>query len=173
MTTLGDDDVGKALRWLDELHVHRPHRRYVLLDHRVERAATLGYVAAESTNKANVIGSIDEDFDVHLFKQTRLSKNQNTFDNDNRFRRDWRGVGQARVRAKIVDGKLDRLACVQLLQMIDKELVINGIRMIEVCRVAIIQRHVLQIAIIKILLNEYDFVRAHRLENSIRDGSFP
>src|SRR5207244_12304742 len=102
-----------------------------------------------------------------------LSKNQNTFDDDNRFRRDWRGVGQARVRAKIVDGKLDRLACVQLLQMIDQELVINGIRMIEVGRVAIIQRHVLQIAIIKILLNESDFVRGNRLKNSITDASFP
>src|SRR5207253_10755892 len=122
MTTLWDDDVGKALRWLDELHVHRPHRGHVLLDHRVECAATLGYVATESTNKANVIGSIDEHFDIHLFQQTRLGKNQNTFDDDNRFRRDWRGVGQARVRAKIVDGKLDRLARGQLLQMIDKEL---------------------------------------------------
>jgi hypothetical protein len=44
--------------------------------------------------------------------------------------------------------------------------------MIEVGRIPIVQRHVLEIAIVKILLDENDFVGADRLEDAIRDRRF-
>src|ERR1051326_8264810 len=53
--------------------------------------------------------------------------------------------------------------------MIYQQVVIYCIRMIEVRRVPIIERHVLQVAIVKILLNEDDFIGTHRFENSICD----
>src|SRR5260370_37825019 len=44
--------------------------------------------------------------------------------------------------------------------MVGQQLVIDGVRMIEIRRVAIVQRHVLKIAIVQILLDENDFVSA-------------
>ena len=73
--------------------------------------------------------------------------------------------------AKIIDRKFDRFVRVQTLEMIYQEIVIKRVRMIEVRRVPIIQRHVFQIAIIDVLLNEDDFVGAHRFQNAIGDRS--
>src|SRR4029077_16754801 len=120
-------------------------------------------------NETYIVGSIYKDFDVHLLEQTGLGKNQDAFDDY-----DWLGlnrssVGQPRMGAKIVDGKFDRFTSVQLLKMIDQQLLVDRIRMIEVRRIPIVQRHVLEIAIVKILLDENHFVRADRLQDAIRD----
>ena len=148
MTTFGNNYVGEPLRWFDELHVHRAHRGEILLDYRVERAAALGDVPLQAANEAHVVRRVDENFDVHLFEQARLGKNQNPFDDHNRFWFDGSSRGQPRVRAKVVYGKLNRLARAQFLQMVGQQLVIDGVRMIEVRHVPIVQRHVLKIAIV-------------------------
>ena len=74
--------------------------------------------------------------------------------------------------AKIVDGKLDRFARVQFLQMIDQQFIVDRVRMVEVGRIPIVQRQVLEIAIVKILLDENYFVGADRLEDAIRDRRY-
>src|SRR5882762_3828984 len=71
------------------------------------------------------------------------------------------------MRTKIVDGKLDRLARLQPLQMINQQVVVDSVRMIEIRRIAIVERHVFKIAIVKILLDEDDLVSADRLQNPI------
>ena len=71
--------------------------------------------------------------------------------------------------AEIVNRKFDRFARIQTLEMIDQEIVIERVRMIEVRSIPIIQRHILQIAIIEVLLNKDDFVGAHRFQNAIGD----
>ena len=57
--------------------------------------------------------------------------------------------------------------------MIDQQIVIDRVGMIEVGRVAIIQRHVLQIAIVQVLLDENDFVGMDGFENAIGDRRLP
>jgi hypothetical protein len=52
--------------------MHWPHRGQVLLDHGFNGAAALRNVAAEAANETNVVGRIDEDFDVELFQQARI-----------------------------------------------------------------------------------------------------
>src|SRR2546425_1321545 len=88
MTTLGNYYVSKTLRRFDKLNVHRPHRGDVLLDYRINRTAALGEVALQAANEPNVIRRIHENFDIHLFEQTRLGKNQNAFYDHNRLRFD-------------------------------------------------------------------------------------
>ena len=44
-----------------------------------------------------------------------------------------------------------------------------GVRVIEVGGVTIIQRHVFQVAVVKILLDEDDFVGTNRFENPVRN----
>src|SRR5258705_7984487 len=50
----GDDEVGVALRGLDELQMHRAHARFVLSDYLVQRAAALGEIALQPPDEANV-----------------------------------------------------------------------------------------------------------------------
>jgi hypothetical protein len=53
--------------------------------------------------------------------------------------------------------------------MIHQQIVVDRVRMIEIGRIAIVERHILKIAIVKILLDEDDFVSADRLQNPISD----
>src|SRR4051812_4591660 len=142
MPTLRNNYVCKTLRRLDELHVHRPHRRDVLVDYRIKRAPALGDIAAQTADETKIVRRIDEDFDGHLLEQPWLGEYQNPLDDDDGFRRNAGRGRQARMRFEIVNWKLNRLAGVKLLQMIDEQFVIDGIRVIKVRRVAIIERHI-------------------------------
>src|SRR5689334_3572010 len=104
----------------------------ILLDHRIERASAFGDVATQAANETNVVGRVDENLDVHLFQQTRLGKDQNAFDDDDGLGIDTSGVGQTSVRAKIVNRQLNRLAGSQLLQVVNQQIVIEGVGMIKV-----------------------------------------
>ena len=53
--------------------------------------------------------------------------------------------------------------------MIDQQIIIERVRMIEVSRVPIVQRHVLEIAIVKVLLDEDYFVCTDRFQDAIGD----
>src|SRR5215831_3650362 len=168
MTTFRNDDVGETLRRLDELHMHGPHRGDVLVDYRIKRASALGNVPAQTANETQIVGRVDEDLYVHLLEQAGLRKDQNAFDDYDRLRLDAGRGGQPRVRFEIIDWQFDRLPGIQLLQMIDQQFVVDRVRVIEVRRVTIVERHVFQITIVKILLDEDDFIRAHRFQNAIR-----
>src|SRR6185503_12238776 len=63
------DDVRVALAGLDELEVHRLHRRQVLLDYFVERSSSIVGVALDATNQANVRIRVDEHLDVAQLSQ--------------------------------------------------------------------------------------------------------
>ena len=149
--------------------MHRPHRRSVLIDHRIKRPSALGDITPQPANETQIVRRIDENFYVHLLEQTRLGKNQNAFDDYDGLRLDARRRRQTRMRPEIVYRQLNRLACIQFLQVIDQQFVVNRVRVIEICRVAVVERHVFQIAVVKILLNEDDFIGAHRFEDPIRN----
>src|SRR2546421_3746523 len=57
--------------------------------------------------------------------------------------------------------------------MVHEQVVVERIRMIEVDCFAIIKRQVLQVAIIRVLLNERRFARTHGFKNAIRNRRFP
>ena len=69
---------------------------------------------------------------------------------------------------EIVNRKFNWFARIQLFQMIDQQLVIDRVRMIKVCRVTIIERHVHQIAVVQILLDKNNLVSPDRFEYPIR-----
>ena len=65
--------------------MHWPHRSQVLLDNRFNRAAPLRDVAAQTTDKTNVVGRINKDFYVQLFEQPWVGEDEYAFDNYNRL----------------------------------------------------------------------------------------
>ena len=76
------------------------------------------------------------------------------------------------MRAEIVNGQLYRLARIELLEMINQQIAVHRVGMIEIRRVAIIQRHIFKIAVIQILLDKNDFVSADGFQYAIGDRSF-
>src|SRR6266571_8496842 len=169
MPTFGNYYISKTLRRLDKLRMHRTDRRQVLLDHGVQGPPAFRNVSPQAPDETNVVGRVNEDFNVHLLEQSWFGEDQNSFDDYNRFRIDAGSVRQTRVRAKVVDRQFDRLTGPQFLQMINQQLVVYGVWVIKVGLITIIQRHVLEIPIVQILLNEKHFVRTHRRQYPIRD----
>src|SRR5688500_19874831 len=80
MATLGNDYVRFALGGFNKLHMHGAHSCEVLFDHRLHRASALRDVSPQPPNETNVVGSIDKDFNIHLFQQPCVGKDQNSFD---------------------------------------------------------------------------------------------
>jgi len=68
MATFRNDNVRVPFRRLDKLHVHRPHRRHVLLDHRFNRAPALIQVASQTANETNIVRRVDEHLNIHLLE---------------------------------------------------------------------------------------------------------
>src|SRR6266700_7227768 len=169
MSTFGNDYISKTFRRLDKLRVHRTDRRQILLDNGIQRPPAFRNITPQAPDETNIVGRINEDLNVHLLEQPWFGEDQNSFDDYNRFRIDAGSVGQTRVRAKVVDRQFDRLAGPQFLQVINQQLVVESIGMIKVGLITIIQRHVLEIPVVQILLNEKHLVRAHRRKYAIRD----
>src|SRR6185369_9894989 len=86
LAALGDDEVGPALGRLDELQMHRPHRRVILLAHRLKGAPALLDVAANSAKYAEVRVGVDEDLDVEQGSHASLDEHQDALDDDDACR---------------------------------------------------------------------------------------
>src|SRR4030095_9451102 len=108
MTAFRNNHVSISFRRLNKLHMHRPHGPNVLLDHRIDSATSLSQVSLQPTDKANVIRSVYEDFDIHQFEQPRLGKDQNAFhDNDGFWCYSSRLV-ESSVRLEVINWQLHR-----------------------------------------------------------------
>jgi len=64
LAALRDDQVGPALRRLDELQVHRPHALVVLLAHRLKAAPAVLDVATHPPQHPDIGVGVDEQLDV-------------------------------------------------------------------------------------------------------------
>src|SRR5687767_4533493 len=167
MTTFRDNNVCITFRWLDELHVHRPHRRDVLFDYGLHRPTTLGNIAAKSPDKSNVVGSIYEYFDVQLFKQTRVSKNQDTFHDHFGFWLDAACLVHSSVRLEIAERQVNRFTCLEFSNVMNQQLVIESVRVIKISDLAIVEREVLDVTVVRVLLNEDHFAGTNRFQNAV------
>jgi hypothetical protein len=107
---LRDDHVGVALGWLDELHVHGPHRRQVLVDYGFNGSSPFADVPAEAPNEAQIRVRVDEDFDVHEFAQRLVFEDENAFQNYRSGRIQADSRRGSLVLRKIVHGAIDGLS---------------------------------------------------------------
>ena len=64
MSTARHDDVCVTFARLDELEMHRLHRREILFEDFLERTPTLHEISTQPTNEADVRIRIHEHFDV-------------------------------------------------------------------------------------------------------------
>jgi len=100
LAPLGNDDVGPALRRLDELEMHRAHRLEILAQHVLDGAAALGHVAAEPPDQPDVGVGVDVDLEVEQVAQRRLDEDQDPSSKDDGLRLDAAGALGAPVATK-------------------------------------------------------------------------
>src|SRR6185369_3709706 len=167
MTTFRNDYICMTFRRLDKLHVHGPNSLHVLFDNRFYSAAALGDVAPQAANEANVVRSVDKNLDIHLLQQSCIDKDENPFNDHDRFRFDGTRFVQTRVSLEVVERQLNRLACFQTSHMIDEQFVVERVRMIEICHATEIERHIGEVAVVGVLLDENYFTGADRFKNAI------
>ena len=60
----GNNQIGVAFRRLDKLEVHRAHGGVILRDDGFDRATAFDNIALKPSNKSNIVGSINENFDI-------------------------------------------------------------------------------------------------------------
>src|SRR6266496_2591321 len=156
MPAFRNDYVCITFRGFDKLHMHRSDRSQILLDYRFHGASSFGNVPTQAANESDVVRSIDENFNIHLFEQTRLGKDENTFDDHNRFWLNAPRLVKPAISLEIVKRKVDSFACLQFANVVDQQIIVEGIRMIEVGDSMVIQRQIFQITVVGILLNEND-----------------
>ena len=77
------------------------------------------------------------------------------------------------MRLKIIKRHLDRQSLLQTQQMINKHVAVERVRMIEICLLTLVERHIGKIAVIRILLDKHHFSRTDRFDNSSGYRRFP
>jgi hypothetical protein len=124
---LGDDEVGGALRGLDELQVHGADGLVVLLADRLEGAAAVLDVPADPAQDADVGVGVDEELDVEALADGRLERSTRMPSTTTT------GVGiEARLGGsrwwpcEVVDGDVDRSPGAQGVEVLDEELVVEA-----------------------------------------------
>ena len=131
---LGHDQVGVALRRLDELEVHRAHRVEVLALHGLEAAPALVDVPLQAPQDAHVGVGVDEELDVHQPPQRLLGQHQDPLQDHDRARLQRVGQHAPRV-ARVVVGEVgDRPAGAQVAQVLHQERGVEGVRVVVVDR---------------------------------------
>ena len=152
----GNDDISVALGGLDEVTMHRLHRREVLLEYRVHITSALLDITHEAASQAYVIIRIDEDLDVHQFAQLLVLKDQDTIEDQDLSGLDAYRLGQAVVVGEGVDGALDTLPLLELADMLDHHIRIEGVRVVVVELGALLETEIIVRLVVEVVTERRD-----------------
>jgi hypothetical protein len=134
--------------------VHRPDRGVVLIAHRGEAAAALLEVAADAAHQPDVGVGVDEDLDVELIADRGLDEDQDALDQNQRRRLDVAGLGPAGVGDEVVDRHVDRVAGLELGQVLGEERAVEGRRMVVVDLGAGGRRQVALVLVVRVMIDD-------------------
>src|SRR5512140_913134 len=89
LRAFGNDNVGITLRRFYKLEMHRPDRAHVLVHRMFVRAPAFGVVALQTAYQAHIVRCIHKDTHIEQVQNTRLRKDQYSFDYYHRPRLDY------------------------------------------------------------------------------------
>src|SRR5579883_2459763 len=170
---LGDDEVGEPFRGLAERLVHGSNRGEVLLDHGVDRPATLRRVAAEPAYEAHVGVGVDEDPYVAQVADLRHGEDEDPLEDHDLRRVDRDVVVGPRVLGVVVDRTPDRFPLAEPADVLDEELLVEGVRMVVVDLAALVEGEVAPVAVVGVLDEDLDPLRAPMRGERLGDGRLP
>src|ERR1041385_6054064 len=149
----GDDDVGETLAGLHELEVHRAHAVLVLAKDGVHRAPALEDVAPQPADEPDVRVGIHEQLDVHQRPQLGVVVDEDALEHDHQVIADVPRLRGALVLPVVVDRLVDGVALEQLAQVLAQQVVVEGVRVVEVPRLAVAERDLFQVLVITVLVD--------------------
>lgn len=152
----GNDDISVALGGLDEVTMHGLHRREVLLEHRVHITSALLDITYKAASQAHVIIGINEDLDVHQFAQLLILKDQDTIEDEDLRGLDTYRLGQAVVVGEGVDGALDTLPLLELADMLDHHIRVEGVRVVIVELGALLETEIIVRLVVEVVAERRD-----------------
>ena len=156
----------------DELVVHWPNRRSVLLNDRLDCPAALLRVAQNSPQDSLVCRSVDEDLQINQLGDFGDRQNQNSIQQDNLPGRNEDDLRRAPVPRKIVNRPLNLQAGYQISQVLDKQTVVECIRMIPVLLPRDHRRHLLPIEIVRIVIEQAHLAAETAFQQRVDHGRF-
>ena len=131
-TTLGDDEVCIHLCWFDETVMPRPHNLEVLLDHGIDCPSPLLDIPLQPANEADIVWCIYIELEVYDVPDPWVAVDHDALENDELLRMNVYRLRRTPVVNKIVLRHLDRVHVFQGSKLLEEEVIVKGIRMIEV-----------------------------------------
>ena len=169
MPAFGDNNIGIALRRLDEHLVHGLDRGQILRDDRLQVAAAVAHVAHDAPQDAHIGVRIDKELDVQPLAQLRLGKDEDALDDDDLGRADRGRLGRAVVHRVVVDRAFHRLPGAQRVEMLHEQLRVERIRVVVVELFALGEGNVV-VPLVIIVVVQHAHIAAEFVENAPRDG---
>ena len=152
--------------------MHGTHGREVLLYNRFCAASPRVNIPLQPADKTNICIAINKNLKVHQAAHPGVKENKNSFDNDHGQRIDANRLSFAGVHNKIIDGPIDTFSGAQPLQVAQHQSAVIRIRVIEINPLPLIQRQILQVAIVGILLQIDGVGLANGRDYLLRYGGF-
>lgn len=156
-STLGNDEVGMALRRLDIHLVHRLEDVLIAVDHHLGSPAALHTVAGNDADQAVIGIGIDKHFDVHHLPQRRVVEDEDTL-----YYHHIAGLDAYRLlltcAGKIaIGGHLDGMALAEEPEMLGQEAPFYGGRLVEVDFASLLGGYMAGILIVGVLRDDGHF----------------
>ena len=166
---LGDDHVRAALGGLHEGLVHGLDGAQVLIDDALETPAAIPHIAHDAAQDAHVRVRVHKDLDIHLVAELAVFIDQDALDDDDAGRLDGNGLLRAVMDGVVVDRALDALARLELLEMLDKHVRVEGIRVVVVEQGPLLIGHVVMGLVIIVVVDHRDLA-PKALDQALGDG---
>src|SRR5699024_9815670 len=135
---LGNDDIGVAFGGFDVEFVHRLDRVQVLVLDRLQGPPAVDDIAFDPSQQAHIGVGVDEELDVEQSADPRLGEDEDALDDDHPGGFDQGRCVAAVVDREVVDGAFDRSAGPQRGEVVDEEIVVEGVEVVVVDLLALL-----------------------------------
>ncbi len=166
----GDYNIGEFLGGLNELLVHWLQSGLVSIQYLFQIAASRGDVAFQAAYQPFIAIGVHEYFYVEQFTDIWIRQYQNSLNNDNLFWECGDCFPRSVVLHKGIDGLFKGISVSKFLQMVHKQIKINGIWVVEIYFYAFVIRQFTGIVVIRILRNNANLSRREFFYNLVHHG---
>ena len=132
MPAFGDNNIGVALRRLDEHLMHGLDRGQILRDDRLQIAAAVAHVAHDAPQDAHIGVRVHKELDVQPIAQLGLGKDEDALDDDDLGRHDCDRLGCAVVHRVVICRALDGLPGAQRVEVLHEQRRVERVRVVVV-----------------------------------------
>ena len=163
-------DVGILPGGLHELLVHGLHRGQILGHHRLHGAPPLLHVPQGPAENAHIGVGLHEDLDIQQVPQLFILEDQDALHDDHLGGPDLHGLVGAVVQRVVIHGAVDGLARLQLFQVLDHQVRVEGVRVVVILLAALLEGAVLPLIVV-VVVHHGDIV-AEPGHQVLREGGF-